>query len=399
MSRVESKGWHWPVGAILALAMWFSMFPQSAVGVLGPFITEDLRLSKAQLGTLATLIFLSGAVGSMFVGRLNDRIGARHLLFVLFLISFLGMVLMATSTSYPSLAFAVFVGGFAGALGNPVTNDLISTGITGGSQGTLMGIKQAGVKAGTFVNGLCLPGLAAVTGWRGALLAWTILPLTGLATASRVIPRVTSPTRSSAPRTRWWAVSAGIWSLAVYAFFMGGGSAAVLTHLPLYAYERLGMTPAGGGLLVATIGFISMVVRIVYGKRADVGDVRPAQVLLLLALGATISKLLFWLAQPLGTWLVWVGAVGYAVTAGAWHVWAHWAIVRRSNHGSTSQETSVVQVAFYGGLMMTPILFGYLVDMTASYAYSWTFVTMLTVFAALVAIQWGRLTPRDPGST
>ena len=58
----------------------------------------------------------------------------------------------------------------------------------------------------------------------------------------------------------------GVRWLAVYAFLMGSGVAAVNAYLPLYLVERAGATQEMAGAVVATIGLVGIFSRLAISK-------------------------------------------------------------------------------------------------------------------------------------
>lgn len=87
MARVAtaSTGRRMAFGVTLVYAMAISAYTQFLLGVLGPLLTEDLGLSRTQLGSLTTAIFVLGGLGAPLVGPLVDHLGGRRVLVLIFL--------------------------------------------------------------------------------------------------------------------------------------------------------------------------------------------------------------------------------------------------------------------------------------------------------------------------
>ena len=68
------------LNATLAFGMLVGMITIGTIGALGPYITQDLGISLARFGSLATAMFLTAAIISPTMGGLVDRVDAKRLL-------------------------------------------------------------------------------------------------------------------------------------------------------------------------------------------------------------------------------------------------------------------------------------------------------------------------------
>jgi predicted MFS family arabinose efflux permease len=379
----------WRVGfaATLLIALTAGGLMQFVLGVLAPFLTADLGLSRAQLGSLTTAFFAVGTVVSPFAGRLVDRVGGRATLLALFWVAAAGFAGMAAAAGYWTVLVAVGVAGIATALMNPVTNQLIVVHLPRGKQGVVTGVKQSGVQFGGFLAGAILPVTALAVGWRGAVLAVAAIGLVGVVATRLFVPAPPPAGEHAAAGEPEAPVGSFVRWLAAYAFLMGAGVAAVGAFVVLYAVEVLGMSAGRAGLVTALIGAVGVVARILWGGAAE--RMRTSTVpLLVLAVGSVVAQALVWGAAAAGPWLLWVGAVAFGVTAGSWNAVGMLAIVREIDARSTGRASGVVQSAFYAGLVVCPILFGASVDVTGGYDLGWAGVTAAFAAATLVAGLW-----------
>src|SRR5205814_10709171 len=160
-----------------------------ALGALGPFITDDLGISRTALGSLTTVMYGVGAVLSPVAGPLVDRFGGRRSLVVSFACGALGVgVAAAAGRHYSGLVAGAAVFGISVAFGNPATNQLAAGMVRAGRHGIVTGVKQSGVQVGAFLAGLVLPGVAGAAGWRPALGGCGVLGAAGLALTGRYLP-------------------------------------------------------------------------------------------------------------------------------------------------------------------------------------------------------------------
>jgi predicted MFS family arabinose efflux permease len=367
---------------LLALAMGAASVAAFLIGTLAPFLTEDLGLSRASLGLLATGTIAVAAALSPVAGYLVDRLGGRPMLVLIFAVTAAGLTGMALAGSFGWLLGAAAVAGVAAALGNPATNQLISQHIPRGVQGTVLGIKQSGVQAAAFFTGLLLPALATALGWRRALAVSALPSLLGLAATFLIVPgtgRVPAPPPAPAPAAT--GAAPGVAGLTVYGALMGVGVSAVGAYTVLYGVEELGMSAAAGGLAIALVGLAGIVSRIAWARRIERGTSARAA-LVAMALGGSASVGLIWVARQVGPWLLLAGALAFGATATAWNAVGNLVLIRELPASVAGRTAGVLQAGFYGGFAAGPACFGVLVDLTRSYAAGWSMVIAAMALAA-----------------
>jgi MFS family permease len=369
-----------------------------AIGALAPFIVRDLGLSRSGLGLLTTVVFVVSAAASPVAGRVVDVLGGRRLLMGVFGIAGAALLAMAATPSYAWLLAAAALSGVATAIMNPATNQLISTHIPRGSQGTILGVKQSGVQFALFAVGLFLPSVALHIGWRGALAVAALPAAVGLAAVAFVVPRAgVAPRPAPGARASVRELVGGdrgvrasvardrmVVRLTAYAFLMGFGSAAVTTYLVLFGVESVGLTEAAAGLATASLGLAGIVSRVAWARRVERMSSAAAP-LALMALAGLVCVGLILLAETAGAWLLWVGAVGFGATASAWNAVGNLVLVRELPLAVAGRASGVMQVGFYGGFIACPVVFGFLADTTRSYGPSWTSAMLTLAIAGLIA--------------
>lgn len=379
----------------LLLAMASSTLLQGVFSALGPFLTDDLALSRAQLGTLTTAMYLTGAVLSPAAGHLVDRWGGRRLLLGLFGVTSLGLAAAATAPTYPLLVAAALLFGLSVSAGNPVTNLLVAAHAPRARQGVITGLKQSGVQVGIFASGALLPPLAAVAGWRAAALAALVVPVAGLMGTRWAVPHDAASTAHETQRARAPLSPATRW-LTAYALGMGIGISALGAYLPLYGAERLGLPRAIAGWLAALVGAVGVVARIAWGRAADRRERHPSRALTAMAVVSLAACGLVAAAEPAGVWLAWTGAALAGATAAAWNSVGMLAIVRGVDRAVAGRASGMVLLSFYFGFVVGPTTFGVLVDATGRWVVGWAFAGAAFLVAALVGWRWAVQAVRSP---
>src|SRR5688500_7323476 len=202
-----------------------------ALGALGPFITDDLRITRTALGSLTTVTYLVGGALSPVAGPVVDRFGGRRSLALTFVAGALSMAVVAVAGQrYAGLVAGSALFGVAVAFGNPATNQLAARAVPAGQHGLVTGVKQSGVQVGAFLAGFVLPGVADAAGWRPAVGGCAAMGVAGLALTrwfapgpSGVAPPASAAAAGAQPGSERPALGREVDRLAVYALLMGFG--------------------------------------------------------------------------------------------------------------------------------------------------------------------------------
>ena len=358
--------------------------PVFAVGALAPLLTAEFSLTRTQLGVLTPVAFGLAAIGAYAGGHLPDRFGPRRILVGLYAGSLVSLVVFALAGTFSVLLVALAFSGIAMSLSNPVTNALIARLIEPGRRGAVMGLKQSGVPMGQFLAGASLPVGALLWGWRGMMLAVAVLPLAGIVTSLRSLPRDPPPV-AAGPLVRPGGVVANVWILSLYSFLIAVVLQAVGVYVSLYAFEEVAMTSTRAGLVVGVFGAVGIVARILWGRVAE-GCRTVSAPLTLLAGLAALSVAGFLVAQQLGAWLVWVAAAGFGASAVSVNVVAMLATFRMASPENTGRATGVIVLGMYSGFLAGPPIFGAVTDALGSYTVAWSGAIGLCVLAMLVSL-------------
>jgi len=375
---------------VLLLGMTAATLMPGGLGILAPFMRDDLGLSRTRIGFLISTVLFLGAVVAPRAGRATDALGGRRGIVLLFATAILGLVGVAVAPSYWWMLLPVAVAALPQAAGNPVTNKLIATHSPPGRRGLVTGIKQSGVQAGNFVAGLAMPAIALAWGWRWAIGFAAVVPLLGLVGTFGWVPHDRPAVASSATvdSDADEPLPVAITFLAVYGGLMGFG-AAYQFLIPLFAEEALGMTEQAGGAAIGVIGFVALFARIGWARFADV-NARHDLTLAILAVGSVFAVMVLLVAQAGASWLLWVGAALTGVTASSWNSVGMLAVIEHAGEKQSGRASGIVMLGFLGGVGIGPTVFGWLVDRTDSYTPMWLTSLMVLGSAAVLSVWWTR---------
>jgi MFS transporter, ACS family, hexuronate transporter len=372
----------------MVLALMAGTFLSSGLSAVSQFVIDEFALTKSQFGALATAFTLGSAITAPVAGRLADRIGGRRMLVFHFAACSLGILAAAQSSSYIWLLAAVGFFGLISSGSNPGANRLIATSFPPRERGPLMGVKATGQPLMVTASGLVLPSAAAAWGWRGAMTTGVAICAAGLLLTRRA-PRDRPHQRSSRSTGPKPPLPASIKWLTLNGLAMGAGTAAVLAFLPLFAQERLDMSVSLSGLLLATVGLTSVAGRLMWGRQANSGAHVSVALNWLtgLSVGATISLAL---SPLIGQWAAWIAAGVAGLSMAAWNAVGMTAIVLEVDTTIAGAMSGVVMAGFLCGWMITPPLFGFIVDSSDSYTLAWLMVGVVFALALVPTILWRR---------
>ncbi len=359
-----------------------STFALAVISALAADIIDEFAITREQLGLLVTAAAFTGAGLAPILGPLADRLGARAVTLFSLLSSATALLAMSVAPGFLWLAGAALLAGVPQAVTNPATNMLILAHVAEGKRGVVTGIKQSGVQAGNALGGLLLPPIALLAGWRWGVVAAVSVPLMGAVVAGRVVPR--SVASGGRPRGRGDRVRTGIARLAVYGFLLGVGGTAVVTYLPLYSQEELGLSPVVAGATLAVMGITGVVGRIAWGRMAEVWLGADRALAIVAGLSCVVGIGLV-MSPVLGAWAVWPVAVLTGLSASSWNTLGMLSIIQQVPKESTGRASGTLMLGFLSGVGLGAPAFGRSVDAFGTYRPGWVAVTL--VFGAALVLM------------
>lgn len=143
-----------------------------------PLLVSDLGITYGEAGFLLTVFFIMYSIFQLPAGILADRIGKIRIMIV-GLVGMSGAILFASfADSYGLLLVAQTLAGISGSTFHPTGMSIISDAETRQTEGKAMGVFGFGGALGTMSSPLVVGGLAAIAGWRIALLGAALLGIT-----------------------------------------------------------------------------------------------------------------------------------------------------------------------------------------------------------------------------
>jgi len=239
------------------------------------------------------------------------------------------------------------------------------------------------VQIGTFLGGLLAPAVAAIWGWRFAVLAFLVIPLLGLA---GMWGRRSEPSQRVRNQDVSGVIPMSVRWIAVYGFVSGLATSAIFGFLPLFAEEDQLWSPQAAGSLVAAVGLMGIPARILWPRYAE-KSLGHGRTLRIVATLSTVTAVLLALAsaEVLDSWVLLPAALLLGAGAIAWNAVGMLAVMDLSPPGMVGKGTGVVLLGFLLGIAAGAPLMGLSIDYFGSYQVGWVGAALLLIIGALIA--------------
>jgi len=375
---------------LVALAHGLSHFYQIATAVLFPLIKDDLGVSYAALGSTVALYYIVSGICQTLAGFAVDRYGARRVLFAGLALAVTGALLAGMAQNFPMLLAAAVVGGLGNSVFHPVDFSILNARVDKARLGYAFSWHGIAGYLGYAAAPAYGIAMATAFGWRGALLgAAAIGAGVVLLLATQGAALQAAPVRQRHAGTAMHAllqapvlmcfgyfVMIGVGFIAIQTFGMAAMVALYGVNVAL-ASAALTAFLLGGATGIFCGGFLA-----VRATRHDLVAVSGM---------ACSAALMFVLASA---WLpavalpLLLGAAGFA---GGLTNPSRDLIVRASTPpGATGRVYGFVYSGLDVGSMLTPMIFGWLIDRGQPAAVFYTVVAVLAVSILTVLQLPGR---------
>lgn len=287
--------------AVLAGVLVVDWADRNVLGGIAPALRRDLGISNSELGVLSAAFAVVGAVASIPVGILVDRVRRLTLLAGAAALWSVAVLLAGAAQGFAWLLGARLMLGAIASTAGPVTPSVVGDIVRDKDRGRVMGFVDGGQLLGTGVGYLLAAFVVAVLSWRWGF--WFLaIPGFALAVVLHRLPepertRYAPPDREHSVRAMWEAFRTvvGIRTNIVVLVAVSVGNlfyAAMATFAVVFTTVQFGLSTSEADLGVIVIA-VGAVTGILGGGR--LGD---------------------WLMRrKLSTGRLWVGAVGLVAAA------------------------------------------------------------------------------------
>ncbi len=352
----------------VVLMLYFSLTAcsLSLVPVVAGQLRDQLSLSGSQIGLLTSVLMLALGVTAIPAGLAAGRLGGRVMIFACGLFV-AGSIVFALSSSFGWLLVGRALQGLGAGVTVPACSVVLANALPPEKRGRAWGIFGAGHGLGVMAALLVMPSVAAATGYRGVFLTTAgFAAALGLAVALmrpvRELPerpeRIPSP-RHLARSIRGTVSNRRLLLLALFNVATLGVGVGALAWTPHYMEVHFGSGAAAAGQLTAMVGAAQLVGNPVGAAAMSRWGKLPVITVSLVLLTVTMMMVPF--ASSLSAVCILVTLAGFLSMAFFSPLYAYIPLVvaRPEQVGLAS---GVVNVFGFGGALLTPYLFGLILD-------------------------------------
>lgn len=385
-------------GGLVVLACLASTLVNGGVlytlGIFFKPVMEDMGWSRSQLSAVNSLLLVSYAPGAIFLGRFSDRYGARLPMGAAALLIGTGMALNSRAQGFGLFLFDYILIGLGVGVTLAVPGAVVQRWFVKG-RGIALGLVAAGSGMGALVFSPVANQLIFSYGWRSAYLILALV-FSGLLTLSALFLLSSPSSRGMAAygeaaadpvpevamslsRAMGNATFRGLVLIAILSFapiFL------LIVHLVPYITDR-GLSPAVAAGAVGMIGATSTLGRLMGGSLAErIGWMRG------LALSNFVCALgIAWLMALSSPAMLYpfVVVFGFFYGARISQLMGSISFLFGTSSLGTLLGTTLGMSTLLGSF--SPLLGGYLFDLTGSYTLAWIFVMACLIAAGVYSLS------------
>lgn len=390
MSRSTAPAYKW---VILFLAMFVQIgvsLLQQSPSALGPVLTQDLGLSRAQVGLLTSAIIGGMTFTTLIVGLLIDRRGERSVVFIGVSMMALLVITATQSSTFGWLFILFLLASFGASTSTPGGSKAITSWFARRQRGLAMGVRQTGVPAGGLVAAVLLPPLAVAFGWRMSLAAGAGIALTAtvlFVLFYREMPREEKIDRGDRVPLGLIVGNRSFLAATGYSLVLVGAQWAATAYLTLYLNETVGIPVVVAGILLAALQVGGIVGRIGWGMVSDLTG-RRKPILVGVSLLAVVTALAMGLTGA-GTPLVVIAPLCalLGLSLLGWNGLYITVIAESVPVRAAATALGAGLTVTNMGSFLVPPAFGLLIDITGSYTIFWfALAAWISIGALLVML-------------
>ncbi len=389
------------VATLTALASTFVGF-----GALFPFIQDDLKIDRAEIGLISSGRVLGGIGTSLLAGLLADVMGVRWLQSLTLLSIVVCLVLFSLMDNLLQGVLLAVLLGVSSAGSFPCFVKAIMDWMSPRHRGAAMGTAEASFPVGGILSALILTLIAEAYSWRVSVMviaagvavctvAFFLFyrdPEKGTASAAAMAGGPAKEKLKQVVRSR------GVWLGAAVAAAMGIIMTVVVTFLILFLKETMGMSSvlAGACMSVSLAG--GAISRIVWGLISDhyLGGRRSGLLALVAALAGVFIAVLAVLPPTAGLWLVMLVVFLIGVTGMGWSGLTGNLVAESVDPELTGTAIGLAATVIRLGPMCATPIFGLIVDRTGSYDWAWWMMVGVAALATVIALSLRRVDAARP---
>ena len=383
--------------ALLIMAITYGAY--NSFGVFFESLVTDFNWTRALISGALSLSWIMQGALSIVMGRLTDRFGPRVVLTICGLLTGLGYLLMSETGAVWQLylVYGLMIGGGMGGSWVPIVSTIARWFVK--RRNLMTGIVLTGVSMGTLIAPPVASRLISAYDWRTSYLIVGGIALVAVVLIAQVLRRdptrvnqrphgtreggkqeLASPShefslREATHTQQFWLVSGML-------FCFGFSVYTIVAHIVLHAIG-LGMSPTSAPDILATVGGLSLVGRIVLGSAADRFGNRQVFIMGFILMAAA----LLWLVPAREVWRLYLFAAVFGFAFGGCATSESPLVAGLfglSSHGLILGVMSLLGFTF--GAAIGPFVAGHIFDINNSYQLAFIVAGAMSVAGLVLTI-------------
>ncbi|HSH20200.1 MAG TPA: MFS transporter, partial [Draconibacterium sp.] len=173
--KTKTGNYRWRILALLFFATTINYIDRQVIGILKPFIADDLGWSEADYGYIVTAFQIAYAIGLITTGRILDKLGTRiGYLWAIVIWSIAGMA-HAAARGVTSFAVARFALGMGESANFPAAVKSVAEWFPKKERAFAAGLFNSGSTVGAIVAPIIVSGITLAMGWQWAFIITGLL--------------------------------------------------------------------------------------------------------------------------------------------------------------------------------------------------------------------------------
>jgi MFS family permease len=341
-------------------------------------VGAELGVSEGTYGWALGSFFLGAGAGSVVLGRLAQRIGARsQISFALAGTIAAQLTLAIAARSFAALIACLAVAGLMNAATQTAVNLALSQARLP-RLGLAISVKQSGMPAASLLSGFAIPVLALTIGWRWAFVTGALIAFVALVAIRSIVPPVDLETGVTGNRPR--SSSRALFIVACGSLFLAF-CAGALNAWTVSSGVDAGLGEGTAGVMLAGGAAAGIAIRLGSGTRLDAMRMSPLTVGGYTVLIGAIGMALLGVRSP------GIHVVATLVAFGGgwiWPVFTNYGIVR-TNQAAASAATGITQTGVYIGVFLGPLATGWLIE-AFGYSTMWLAVAVSAAIGSMLIL-------------
>ncbi|GAE28875.1 MFS transporter [Alkalihalobacillus hemicellulosilyticus] len=363
------------VAMIVSFTVWSVFSP------IANMVQEQYGLSETEKSFLIVTPIILGSVMRIPIGIVADRLGARKVYAVIMAFAVIPLIAAGFAQSYAALLFWAFLIGMTGTTFT-IAITYVTKFFPKEQQGLALGIIGIG-NLGTAMAALFIPSVVYLVG-----MSWMFWILAAVLSLMTIIFWFMTEDADSNQKSQSLMQSLSVlqfkdtWILSAYYFLTFGGFVAFGFYLPTLFQDMYQLSPVVAGWFVAGFVIIATLIRPLGGYLAD--RFGANQVLTFLFVGIiTMAIILAFSLMNLVLFSVACGIMALLLGSGNGAVFK---LVPGVSPKHTGAVTGVVSAVGGVGGFFPPIVMGFFLEMTGSYATGFWLMSLFAIGCLLVHI-------------